>query len=146
MATKLDSIPHASHPYKLALQHQEFLRKEIQALLDAKVIVPIVSKYAAPCMVVPRKCKTPNPNLTEHHRLVIIYRALNKTLEPITCDKPSANGTLALVPQLKIENMWSALKGKSVFLAIDLRSSYHHILIRPEDRHKTAFVCDFVKF
>ena len=62
------------------------------------------------------------------------------------CDKWNANGTLALVPELKIENMWSALKGKSVFSAIDLWSSYHHILIRPEDRHKTAFVCDFGKF
>ena len=29
---------------------------------------------------------------------------------------------------------------------MDLRSSYHHIFIKPEDRHKTAFVCDFGKF
>ena len=97
-------------------------------------------------MVVPRKCKIPNSNLREHHHLIINYHALNRTLEPITCEKPNANGTLALVPQLKIENMWSALKGKSIFSAIDLRSSYHHILIWPEDRHKTAFICDFGKF
>ena len=144
--TKPDSIPHASCHYKLALQHQEFLRKEIQALLDTKVIIPSVSKYAAPCMVVPRKCKLPNSNLWEHHHLVINYHALNKTLEPITCEKPNANGTLVLIPQLKIENMWSVLKGKSIFSAIDLQSSYHHILIQPEDRHKTAFVCNFGKF
>ena len=31
-------------------------------------------------------------------------------------------------------------------MSVDLRSSYHHILIRPEDCHKTAFVCDFGKF
>ena len=55
--TKPDSIPHASCPYKLALRHQEFLQKEIQALLDTKVIVPSISKYAAPCMVVPRNVK-----------------------------------------------------------------------------------------
>ena len=144
--TKPDSIPHATHPYKLALQHQEFLRKEIQALLDTKVIVPSVSKYAAPCMVVLRKCKLPNSNLREHHHLVNNYHALNRTLEPINCEKSNANGTLALVPQLKIKNMWSALKGKSIFSAIDLCSSYHHILIWPEDRDKTAFVCDFGKF
>ena len=90
-------------------------------------------------MVVPRKCKLPNSNLREHHCLVINYRALNRTLESITCEKPNANGTLALVPQLKIENMWSALRGKSIFSAIDLRSSYHQVLIWLEDRHKTAF-------
>ena len=144
--TKPDSIPHAACLYKLALQHQEFLQKEIQALLDTKVIVPSVSKYAAPCMVVLRKCKLPNSNLREHHCLVINYHMLNRILEPVTCEKPNTNGTLALVPQLKIKNMWSALKGKSIFSAIDLHSSYHHILIQPEDRHKTAFVGDFGKF
>ena len=55
--TKADAIPYAARPYKLALQHQEFLRREIQALLDMGIIVPSVSQYAAPCMVVPRKCK-----------------------------------------------------------------------------------------
>ena len=42
--------------------------------------------------------------------------------------------------------MWSTLKNKTTFSSVDLRSSYHHILIRPEDHHKTAFVCDFGKF
>ena len=42
--------------------------------------------------------------------------------------------------------MWSTLKHKTVFSSVDLRSSYHHILIKPEDRHKTTFVCDFGKF
>ena len=52
--TKEDTIPYAARPYKLALQHQEFLRREIQALLDTGIIVPSISQYAAPCMVVPR--------------------------------------------------------------------------------------------
>ena len=50
------------------------------------------------------------------------------------------------MPQPRIEHMWSTLKDKKVFSSVDLRSSYHHILIKPEDQHKTAFVCDFGKF
>ena len=42
--------------------------------------------------------------------------------------------------------MWSTLKDKKVFSSVDLRSSYHHIFIKPEYQHKTAFVCDFGKF
>ena len=42
--------------------------------------------------------------------------------------------------------MWSTLKDKKVFSSVDLRSSYHHILIKPKDCHKTAFMCDFGKF
>ena len=57
--TRADTILYVVRPYKLALQHQDFLCKEIQALLDAKIIVPRISQYAAPCMVVPRKCKDP---------------------------------------------------------------------------------------
>ena len=145
--TRDDAIPYASHPYKLALQHQEFLRREIQALLDTGIIVHSISKYAAPCMVVPRKCKNPQTaQIRDLARLVINYKNLNKSLVPRECEKPNANGTLALVPQPRIEHMWSTLKNKRVFSSVDLRSSYHHILIKPEDRHKTAFVCDFGKF
>ena len=58
--TKEDAIPYAARPYKLVLQHQDFLKREIQALLDAKIIVPSISQYVAPCMVVPRKCGDPS--------------------------------------------------------------------------------------
>ena len=51
--TKEDAIPYAVRPYELALQHQDFLRQEIQVLLDAKIIIPSISQYAAPCMVSP---------------------------------------------------------------------------------------------
>ena len=77
---------------------------------------------------------------------MINYKKLNKNLIPRECEKPNSNGSLALVPQPRIEHMWSSLKNKKVFSSVDLRSSYHHILIKPEDRHKTAFVCDFGKF
>ena len=71
---------------------------------------------------------------------------MNKNLIPRECEKPNSNGTLPLVPQPRIEHMWSSLKNKKVFSSVDLRLSYHHILIKPEDRHKTTFVCDFGKF
>ena len=145
--TKPDAIPYAVRPYKLALQHQEFLRREIQALLDTRIIVPSISQYAAPCMVVPRKCKDPKTaQIHDLAHLIVNYKKLNKNLVPRECERPNANGTLALVPQPWIEHMWSTLKDKKVFSSVDLRSSYHHILIKPEDHHKTAFVCDFGKF
>ena len=98
-------------------------------------------------MVVPRKCRDPSTaSIREVAQLVINYKKLNKNLIPRECEKPNSNSTLALFPQPRIEHMWSSLKNKKVFLSMDLRSSYHHILIMPEDRHKTIFVCDFGKF
>ena len=104
--TKPEAIPYAARPYKLALQHQEFLRKEIQALLDTGIIVPSISQYAALCMAVPRKCKdSTTAQVRDLARLVINYKKLNKNLLPRECERPNANGTLALVPQPRIEHM-----------------------------------------
>ena len=115
--------------------------------MDTGIIVPSVSQYAAPCMVVPRKCKNlETAPIRDLARLVINYKKLNKNLLPRECERPNANGSLALVPQPRIEHMWSTLKDKKVFSSMDLRSSYHHILIKESDHHKTAFVCDFGKF
>ena len=98
-------------------------------------------------MVVPRKCKDPKTaQIRDLAHLVVNYKKLNKNLVPRECERPNANGTLALVLQVQIEHMWSTLKDKKVFSSVDLRSSYNHILIKPEDHHKTAFVCDFGKF
>ena len=83
-------------------------------------------------MVVPRKCRDPSTaSIHKVARLVINYKKLNKNLIPRECEKPNSNGTLALVPQPRIEHMWSSLKNKKVFSSMDLRSSYHHILIKP---------------
>ena len=90
--TKPDTIPYAARLYKLALQHQEFLRREIQALLDTGIIVPSISQYTAPCMVVPRKCKDPKTaQVHDLARLVINYKKLNKNLLPRECERPNAN-------------------------------------------------------
>ena len=55
--TKEDAIPYAARPYKLALQHQDFLRWEIQVLLDAKIIVPSISQYAAVNVEIQVQCR-----------------------------------------------------------------------------------------
>ena len=92
--TKEDAVPYTARPYKLVLQHQDFLRREIQALLDAKIIVPSISQYAAPCMVVPRKCRDPSTaSIHKVAHLVINYKKLNKNLIPRECEKPNSNGT-----------------------------------------------------
>ena len=70
---KPSSKPAASKPYNTALKHQEFLKQELKALLESGVIERSMSPYAAPIIVVNRKCK-PGAPLKEQKHLVIDYR------------------------------------------------------------------------
>ena len=81
-----------------------------------------------------------------YHYISEFYHSWSMSSDRSCSFQHNSNGTLALVPQPRIEHIWSSLKNKKVFSSVDLRSSYHHILIKPEDRHKTTFVCDFSKF
>ena len=43
-------------------------------------------------------------------------------------------------PLPNIQTLYRRFAGKKLFASLDLRHAYHHIEIRPEDRHKTAFI------
>lgn len=42
-------------------------------------------------------------------------------------------------PILMVEELLNKLHGSTLFSKLDLRSSYHQVLVHPEDKHKTAF-------
>ena len=50
-----DSCPIAKKPYTLALKHYDWVKEEIDKLLEAGVIREIHSSWSAPIVVVPRE-------------------------------------------------------------------------------------------
>ena len=142
---KPGSKPAASKPYNTALKHQEFLKQGLKALLESGVIERSMSPYAAPIIVVNRKCK-PGAPLKEQKCLVIDYRKLNQQLVTAKSAQSKSKGLLALIPTPKIEHIWYKLRKAKYLSTIDLRSGYHHIPIAKEDCHKGAFVCEYGKF
>ena len=143
--TDPDALPCASKPYPLALQHKEFVKAEIQGLLDAGIISKSFSQYGSPIHVVHRKHKE-GAELRDTKRLVVDFRQLNKQLIKVDSKDCNQHGTLSMFPGPKIETLWHQLRGHSIFSSVDLRSGFHSIRIRQSDRHKTAFVTDFGKF
>ena len=139
------ALPCASKPYPLALQHKDFVKAEIQGLLDAGIISKSFSQYGSPIHVVHRKHKE-GAELRDTKRLVIDFRQLNKQLMKVDSKDCNQHGTLSMFPGPKIETLWHQLRGHSIFSSVDLRSGFHSIRIRQSDRHKTAFVTDFGKF
>ena len=117
-----DSDPISQKPYPIAMKHYQWVKEEIDKLLEAGVIRNSHSSWLAPIIVVPKgdggKC------------LIIDYRALNKVTRKFVWPMP------------KVEDIFSQLNGAKYFSTLDLRAGYHHIGLTTDSIPKTAFTSD----
>ena len=102
---------------------KDFVKEELQKLLNARFIYPISdSKWVSPLVVVPKK-------LTGKLRMCVDFRELNKaTLKDY-------------FPLPFIDQVLDTLAGKKYFSFLDGYSGYNQIRIAPEDQDKTTFTC-----
>ena len=99
--------PVSQKPYPIAMKNYNWVKKEIEKLLDAKVICSSHSSWSAPIIVVPKGDRGKH--------LVIDYRALNKVTRKFTWPMP------------KVEDIFSKLDEATYFTTLDLHAGYHHI-------------------
>ena len=148
MIIKMDQElpPVVNKLYPLPLKHHTFIKEETENLLEVGLITRSMSPpYTVPIIVVPRKGKTGTP-LAETKRIVTDYRQLNKLIPKVQMTQTKSKGSLALIEMGKLDHIWSRLKGEKYFTILDIKSGYHHILIYPDSRPKTAFTCPYGKF
>ena len=113
------AIPVNSRPYRYSPSQKEELERQIQQLLDDRIIQQSQSPYASPALLVKKKNK--------NWRLYVDYRALNKSTIPNRYPIPL------------VDDLLDELNGSLVFSKVDLKSSYHQIRMHDEDISKTAF-------
>ena len=121
-----DSDPVSQKPYPIAMKHYQWVKEEIDKLLEAGVIRNSHSSWSVPIIVVPKgdggKC------------LVIDYRALNKVTRKFVWPMP------------KVEDIFSQLNSAKYFSTLDLRAGYHHIGLTTDSIPKTVFTSPFGKY
>ena len=121
-----DSNPVSQKPYPIAMKHYNWVKEEIDKLLEAGAIRNSHSSWSAPIIVVPKgdggKC------------LVIDYRECNKVMRKFVWPMP------------KVEDIFSQLNGAKYFSTLDLRAGYHHIRLTTDSIPKTAFTSLFGKY
>ena len=92
---------------------------------QAGVIKKIISPWASPIVVVPKKSAPGEP---PRHRMCIDFRKLNE-LQPEVCRADSETrrkySLLFLYP--KLMRLYDRLQGAKIFTTLDLRSGYYHI-------------------
>ena len=74
--------------------------------------------------------------------LCIDYRLLPAVTPAVGIQK----STFALMPLLKIDELFALLKGAKYFTTLDLQSGYYYIKLDEESIHKSAFTTVFGKF
>ena len=121
-----DQPPVAKRPYTLALKHHDWVRAEIDKLLEAGVIRESDSSWSAPIVVVPKS--------DGGRRLSIDYRALNQITRTY------------IWPMPRIEDILAKLGKAKFFTTLDLRSGYHHIALDKHLIKKTAYCTPFGKY
>ena len=121
-----DSDPGSQKPYPIAMKHYNWVKEEIDKLLEAGVIRNSHSSWSALIIVVPKG--------DGGKRLVIDYRALNKVMRKF------------IGPMPKVEDIFSQLNGEKYFSTLDLSAGYHHIRLTADSIPKTAFTSPFGKY
>ena len=121
-----DSDPVSQNLYPVAMKHYNWVKEEIDKLLEAGVIRNSHSSWSALIIVVPKG--------DGGKHLVIDYRALNKVTRKFVWPMP------------KVEDIFSQFNGAKYFSTLDLRAGYHHIGLTADSVPKMAFTSLFGKY
>ncbi|GBG84993.1 hypothetical protein CBR_g39457 [Chara braunii] len=113
------AVPPCGCIYRISEEELSVVRAQLDDLLKKGWIRPSCSPYAAPVLFVRKK----NKGL----RLCIHYRKLN------------AQTVKNVGPLPRIDDLLERLGGAKFFSKLDLKSGYHQLKIRQEDRYKIAF-------
>ncbi|GBG59308.1 hypothetical protein CBR_g32321 [Chara braunii] len=113
------ALPPRGCIYRMSEEELSVLRAQLDDLLETGWIRPSSSPYGAPVLFIRKK----NKDL----RLCIDYRKLN------------AQTIRNAGPLPRIDDLLKRLGGAQFFSKMDLKSGYHQLEIRKEDRYKTAF-------
>lgn len=119
-----NTVPINTKPYRLPYYQKETLEKEIQMLLDDKVIQPSQSPWCSPILLVPKKADETGKR---KWRLCIDFRNVN--IKTITDAYPLPN----------ITDILDQLGNSIYFSTLDLERGYWQVEMDEKDREITAF-------
>jgi hypothetical protein len=115
-----DHLPIKKWPYRIAPIERREIQRQVKEMLDQGIIEESKSPWASPVVLVKKK--------TGEFRFCIDYRQLNNITKKDAFPLP------------RIQDLLDSVGGAKYFTTLDMKSGYHAIPMKKEDREKTAFV------
>ncbi|KHJ98185.1 integrase core domain protein, partial [Oesophagostomum dentatum] len=126
---KIDLIENAKIPkqrlYRVPLEQRKEVERQIQQLLDQRIIEKSTSPFCAPIVLVRKKDSS--------WRFVVDYRQLNSITKTETY----------LIPN--IQEIVDLTSGKTFYTKVDFKSGFHQIPLEKSHRERTAFQSDHLQ-
>ncbi|MCU7801257.1 MAG: reverse transcriptase, partial [gamma proteobacterium symbiont of Lucinoma myriamae] len=98
-----DSTPVKQHPYRMNPFKQEYLKNEVQYLLENDFIEPSKSDWSSPCVLVPKPDKT--------YRMCTDYRKVNSVTKTDSYPIPRIDDCIDKIGSAKYVTKFDLLKG-----------------------------------
>ena len=114
-----DHPPICQKPYTLAVNHYEWVQKEVEQLERTGIITRSVSHWASPIVILLKKLAPDEP---PRKRMCIDFQRLNVLQPAVVKVDSKAKGNLTLHPLPKIDELYMKLSGAKIFSALDLSS------------------------
>ena len=115
------STPIFQQPYRAGPEARKAEAAEVQRMLEAEVIVPSISEWASPVILVPK----PDQSL----RFCVDYRRLNSVTKRDSYPMP------------RMDECIDSLGNANIFSTLDCNSGYWQLPIAEGDQEKTTFTC-----
>jgi hypothetical protein len=106
-------------PYRYSPKLKDELENQVKDMLQQGIIQPSASSFSSPVLLVPKK--------DGGYRLCVDYRQLN------------AITMKSKFPVPIFDQLMDELSNAKWFSTLDLRASFHQILMHPGEEYKTAF-------
>jgi len=114
-----DAQPIRGPTYRMSPKELDCLKKQLEELVNKKMIRPSTSAWSSPVLFVRKK----DGSL----RMCVDYRALNAVTKRNSYPLP------------RLDESFDRLGRARIFSKIDLKSGYWQVRVEPKDIHKTAF-------